>query len=242
MIKYIQYEVKNALGNIFTVIFGFIFPALITLIFYFAFSSSNQGDNLEQFKIGMFVSNLMIAPLAILLIGFSALFSQEIEKQVALRMSLLGYDEKKQFLAKFIAQFLVMMASLIVYSMIVYPVLNIKSFNVIGLFMIGLLILILSFSIFMIAFGLSMLAKKFSIAYGISMSTYFIVLVLSGMMGVSSDNLPVGLKEVSLALPTTHIVKHGYQLWMHISFDSWGLILSMSGCLIFSVVLFNRFN
>lgn len=237
MNKYIIYEVKNALGNIFTIIFGFIFPILMTLILFFAFSGDLEGIALENMKISMFVTNMIIVPLAILFIGFSALFSQEIERKVTLRMSLYGYTEIKQLQAKFVAQFLVVFLSLLIYCVVLIPIIGLEAPSLIGLLLIVIFLLIISFTFYVFAFAISLLAKKFSIAFGLTMSLYFIIMILSGMMGVSSNQLPIGLKEVSQVLPTTHLVNHSVELWHNYAFNMTGLMISTASLLLMSLLL-----
>lgn len=66
------------------------------------------------------------------------------------------------------------------------------------------------------------------------MSTYFIILILSGMMGIRSEQLPVGLKQISAILPTTHAANHAVNLWNNTSFNPLPLILSFTGFVLVS--------
>jgi|SRR5690625_1770949 len=238
MKKEIIYEVKNILGNIFTIIFGFIFPTLMTIILYNAIKADINITDINYLKIHLFVSNAVMIPLAIVFVGFVALFSQEIEKGVVLRMSLFGYTEKRQLKAKFISQLIVVFISLLLYSIIIIPVLKIPEINMLGFVYILISYLILTVLFFIIGFSISLLTKRFSVSFGITMSLYFIIMILSGMMGVSSDDLPFLLKQISYVLPTNHLIKNSYNLWNNIGFELTGLIISFIIFIIISTVLY----
>lgn len=213
MQRYIKYELLNSFGNFFSILFGIIFPILMTLLLYFIFNQQIPAEGMEQFSVQLFVTNLLISPLAIIFIGFASLFSQEIEKEITVRMSLFGYSEKKQMLAKFVAQSIMAALSMTFYAVIVIPILKIPAPSFFGLsvFLIG--IFLLSFSLFLAAYGLSLLLKKFSITFGVVMSVYFLIMILSGMMGIQTNQLPKPIQGIAKLLPTTHMIQDIPKLW-----------------------------
>lgn len=209
----IKYEIRNTLGNIFSIIFGVIFPILLTILIF----KGNQGNipeqGLQQFKTIMFVSNLLMGPLAMIFVGFAALFSQEIQKGVNLRMLLFGVNHRQQITSKFIAQMLVIVLNVILYSVIIGTVLHVPAIDFKTFIVLGLAFTIFSFCLFLMAYAISLLAKKFSITYGITMSIYFGTMILSGMMGIRPENFPKFIRVISDLLPTTHIVDVVPKLW-----------------------------
>ena len=90
MKRYVVYEIRNSLGNIFAIVFGVFFPTMMTVFLYHAIGAKMPSITQEAFAINIFVSNLLMSPLALVFIGFSALFSQEIDQDVTNRMNLSG--------------------------------------------------------------------------------------------------------------------------------------------------------
>lgn len=226
MKQLIKYEVKNSLGNIFAIIFGIVFPIFMTILFYSIYTTSVPKEAIEVFTTQLFVTNMLMAPLALLFIGFSAMFSQEIEKDVTTRMVLFGFSEDKQMRAKFIAQFIVLLVALTLYCAVVIPVLKINAPTAFALIILALAILVLSFFFFVLAYAIAITARKFSITYGITMSFYFAVMVLSGMMGVQYDQLPKFVQPIANFLPTTHIARDIPKMWQVSTYNLMPMIQS----------------
>lgn len=238
MLKYIKYEIKNALGNIFSIIFGIIFPIFMTILFSFVLKEQIDLAPEGVVATKLFITNALMSPLALVLIGFSALFSQEIEKDITTRMSLFGYDEKKQLVAKFVAQITVMIISLIIYSLTVLPIIHIQTPSIFGITIFVLAIFLLALGFFVLAYGISILAKRFSVTYGITMSLYFATMVLSGMMGIQYQQLPTILQGVSNMLPTTHITQDIPQLWKANSYNLAPLLQSLIFLICFASIIY----
>lgn len=226
MKQYVLYEVRNSLGNIFAIIFGIFFPTMMTVFLYYAIGAKMPDVTKDAFAVQIFVTNLQMSPLALVFIGFSALFSQEIEQDVTTRMTLFGYTETKQMKAKLIAQIAVLIFSLVIYCMVVIPSLRIPAPSIYGLLVFVASIIVLTVCFYLLAYGISLLAKKFSITYGITMSLYFLIMIFSGMMGISSDQLPKAMRLFSNLLPTTHIVSDIPQLWNSNSYNLAALVQS----------------
>lgn len=226
MKRLITYEIKNSIGNIFAVIFGIIFPIFMTMLFFLIYKSKIPADATGSFFTQLFITNMLMSPLALVFIGFSALYSQEIEKDVITRMTLFGHSESQQMRAKFVAQFVVLTLSITLYCLVIVPVLGVEAPSLYGLIVLVASILALTISFFLIAYGISLLARKFSITYGITMSLYFAIMVLSGMMGVQPSDLPPAVQNISNLLPTTHMIQDIPKLWTLNSYNIAPLIQS----------------
>lgn len=236
--KYIKYELLNTLGNFFSILFGVIMPTMMTLLFYFIFSKELPVEAMGKFSIQIYVTNLLMAPLAVIFIGFAALFSQEIEKEVTVRMSLFGYTEKKQMQMKFLAQAIVVTLSILIYTMIVAPILKLPLPSIFGFLVVAVSMCLLSFGLFIAAYGISLLMKKFGPTFGIVMTVYFAIMMLSGMMGVQYNQLPAPVQTIAKLLPTTHMVQDIPKLWTKSQYNLMPLIQSMLFLLAICVLLY----
>lgn len=238
MKRYVKYELLNSLGNFFSILFVIIFPIVMTLLFYSIFNQQIPANHLAQFSTQLFVTNLLISPLAVIYIGFAALFSQEIEKEVTVRMALFGYSEKKQMQAKFLAQAIMSSVSIFIYIVAVIPFLELPVPTAFGLIVFVIGICLLSFSLFLAAYGICLLMKKFSTTFGLVMSTYFLIMILSGMMGIQTNQLPKSIQSIAKLLPTTHMIQDMPKLWEKTTYNLMPMIQSMLFLFALSVLLY----
>lgn len=237
MKRYVVYEIRNSLGNIFAIVFGVFFPTMMTVFLYHAIGAKMPDITQEAFAVNIFVSNLLMSPLALVFIGFSALFSQEIDQDVTNRMNLFGYTETKQMKAKLLAQIAVLVFSLAIFCAVVIPSLQIPAPSLYGLLVFVSSVVILTICFYLLAYGISLLARKFSVTYGITMLMYFLIMIFSGMMGITSDQLPKSMRFFSDLLPTTHIVRDVPKLWNMNSYNLAALMQSFLFFMAFSILV-----
>ena len=237
MKRYVVYEIRNSLGNIFAIVFGVFFPTMMTVFLYHAIGAKMPSITQEAFAINIFVSNLLMSPLALVFIGFSALFSQEIDQDVTNRMNLFGYTETKQMKAKLLAQIAVLVFSLAIFCAVVIPSLQIPAPSLYGLLVFVSSVVVLTICFYLLAYGISLLARKFSVTYGITMLLYFLIMIFSGMMGITSDQLPKSMRFFSDLLPTTHIVRDVPKLWNMNSYNLAALMQSFLFFMAFSILI-----
>ncbi|MGV8980851.1 ABC transporter permease [Clostridium sp.] len=215
----IKYEFRNLLGNIFTIIFGVFFPIGITLFFGKALVANVPVDMREVFVTGIFITSSLIIPLASILVGYSAVFSQELEKNIPLRFRLFGYSEKTVLISKICANLIFITLSLILYTLVVCSVLKVQMPCLSSaLILIGSLYL-LSIFLFVLAHGIALYFKKFGPTYAITMMLYFAIMILSGMFGVQAKNFPDAIKAVAYVLPTTYISGEFIDFWQGGSYN-----------------------
>ena len=212
MKKYIIYEIKNNLGNFMGVFFGFILPIFMTILFYYVFKGQVAGD-VAGFGTQMVLQNLMMIPMALVLIGFSATFSSEIEQGVTLRLVLLHYNHKKQILAKFIGQFLTVLFSIILFCTVCLCIIPMKTPNIQILISYIICFFLLIVLFYLLAYSIASLTRKFSSAFGITMGLYFAVMILSGMMGVETNQFPGAMRFFSNLLPTSQMTQIFPKVW-----------------------------
>ena len=197
----ILYELRNINGNFYVHFFGMIFPVLMSVIFSKVYGNQVQEAIRQEVATSIAISMSMMCPMSIVLIGYAANYSQEVEKGVPLRMRLFGYQEKSMILAKMIAQLIFLTIALVVYGvceMLLIDVIRPAISSLICL--VGCLYL-------------AELLKKFGPTYAVSMGLYFLFMILCGMMGISTSQLPKALQIVSKTLPMSYIGNDFVDFW-----------------------------
>lgn len=201
----IKYELRNLIGNIFTLIFGVAFPIGITLFFGTAMAGKVPVDAKEVFITSIFITSSLIIPLACILVGYSATFSQELEKNIPLRFRLFGYSEKTVLASKICANLIFITLSLVLYTVVICSLLKVQVPSISSALILIVSLYLLSTFLFILAHGIALFFKKFGPTYAITMGLYFGIMVLSGMFGVEAKDFPGPLKAVAYSLPTTYI-------------------------------------
>lgn len=223
----VKYELRNLIGNIFTLIFGLVFPIFMAIFLGGIIGGQVPAEARELVITNIFISNSLIIPLATVFIGYSATFSQELEKNIPLRFRLFGYSEKTLVLSKIIAYLIFMTISLVVYSIVSYLALDIQlpSFRTAIILIISLYVLAIIF--FVLSHGISLLIKKFGPTYAITMILYFAIMILSGMFGVQPKNFPEPLMKVAYLFPTTYVASDFGDFWRGGSYNFMPYIQSL---------------
>lgn len=140
--------------------------------------------------------------------------------------------------AKFLAQLIMSSLSVSIYVAAVTPFLTLPKPSTFGLLVFVASICILSFSLFLAAYGISLLMRKFSTTFGTVMSVYFLIMILSGMMGIQTNQLPQAVQVVAKLLPTTHMVQDIPKLWEKTRYNLMPMIQSILFLLAVSVILY----
>jgi ABC-2 type transport system permease protein len=215
----VKYELRNISGNIFTIIFGVFFPILLTLFFGTAMVDRVPEDMKEIFITNIFITSSMIIPLATLLVGYSAVFSQELEKNIPLRFRLFGYTEKTVLISKICANLIFITASFLVYIIVVCSIINVQRPTLSAAIIFIVSLYLLATTLFILAHGIALHLKKFGPTYAITMLLYFGIMVLSGMFGIQAKDFPDPLKAVAYTLPMTYISGDFIDFWQGGSYN-----------------------
>lgn len=215
----IKYELRNIVGNIFTLIFGVFFPIGFTIFLGTVMASKVSGDMKDTFVANIFISSSLIIPLATLLVGYSAVFSQELEKNIPLRFRLFGYSERTVLISKICANLIFMTLSFVLYAAAVCSVLKVKTPAFSSALILIVSLYLFSVFLFILAHGIALFFKKFGPTYAISMLLYFGIMILSGMFGVQAKDFPDALKVVAYTLPTTYISGEFAGFWQGGSYN-----------------------
>lgn len=218
-VQMVWYEVRNLNGNLMSHFFGIIFPNLMSLLISKAACAQIPADMREQAVTSIMLSMSLIMPMSTMLLGYGALYSQEVEKGVPLRMHLFGISEKSLLLAKIAAHFILLTVEIIIFAVFHAAVMDVQKPAIssvicllVSLYAVALLFLVLSHAI-------ANIFRKFSFTFGIEMALYFIMMVLTGMMGVKTEQLPELLQKMAKTLPMTYISSDFVDFWQGGSYN-----------------------
>lgn len=223
----VLYELRNINGNFMTHFFGIVFPNMMTLIFAKTIGIQAPEAVKDRVMVSIMLSMSLIIPLSIMLIGYGALYSQEVENGVPLRMRLFGFRERSLLAAKIIAHMILMTAAFVLFAVfqmltmdIPKPAASSVICLLVSLYLIGMILLV-------IAHSLADIFRKFGITFGITMTVYFVLMVLTGMMGISTEQLPRALQKVAATLPMTYISNDFADFWTGGSYNFMPFIQSL---------------
>lgn len=242
----IFYEIRNAGGNFMTLFFGIAFPILMSVIMTHTIGSQMPDTVRQTFNTSMVISFSLIGPMAIVLLGYAANYSQEIEKGVPLRMRLFGYQERSLITAKAIAQLVFLTIALVIYGVADSILINIQKPAFSSLLCLIVCLYLLSVIFFVQAHAFASIFKKFGPTYAVTMSLYFGGMILCGMMGISTKQLPKAMRLIADTLPMTYICNDFIDFWQGGSYNFVPLIQSflflgaVSGILLLFAVYQNK--
>lgn len=222
----IIYELRNLAGNPFTAFFGIIFPCLMLMIITGAMIKDIPSSMVTEVNTQIFISISLIIPMAVVLLGHSSNYSQELEKEIPLRMKLFGFSEKSMMLAKAIAQGIAMTIGIIIYVVFSIIFITLKAPTAWGAVCLILCQYSLGILFFAFAHGVASIFKKFGPTYAITMFFYFGAMILCGMMGVATDELPKSMQYLAGMLPMSYISSDFIDVWNGQSYNFGPMIQS----------------
>ena len=233
----VKYELRNLLGNIFVLIFGFIFPIFMSIFLGNLIGAQVPEEAKDTVVTNIFISNSLMLPLATVFVGYSATFSQELEKNIPLRFRLFGYSEKNLVASKIVAYLIFMTVAMVIYTLVSALGLKIlvPSFSS-AFILIGSLYL-LSIILFVLAHGIALFIKKFGLTYAITMILYFGIMILSGMFGVQAKDFPEPLMKIAYLFPTTYISSEFIDFWQGGSYNFMPYIQSLILCIAIAMII-----
>lgn len=212
-LKMVLYELRNLNGNLMPHFFGIIFPNLMCLLLPKTLGQLPDEVRNEVIT-SIMLSMAMVIPMSIMFLGYGAVYSQEVERGIPLRMRLFGYEEKSVIQAKIIAHLILLTVALVIFGVFQIGVTKVPRPTfpaflclVVSIYLLGVVFLIISHA-------LAGIFKKFAIVFGLEMMIYFLILILCGMMGVKTSALPGVLQKIAGTLPMTYISSNDFaQFW-----------------------------
>lgn len=211
--RLISYEIRNVLGNPFIYMFGVFFPVMMLFLITKSMQSEVPASMITKMNTSVFITMSLIIPMAVVLLGYSANYSQELEKEIPLRMQLFGFAPRTTLLAKIAAQLVVMTAASVFYVVVAYATIDLQVPRFSSALCLILCHIVLCAIFFALAHGVATLFKKFGLTYVIMMVFYFGTMVLCGMMGIRTEMLPGALQKLALLLPMSYISSDFIDFW-----------------------------
>ena len=198
------FEFRKVIGNPYVHIFGVGMPVLMMIIITRAVMSQVAGRAmLEEANTSVFLGIGALIPMATIFMG-STLF---------------GIRAGVSICNRILSEIIFMILAFLVYFGVGYAAVDLKAPTLSG----GLLYLVCIFSfsviLFCLSHAISSLLRKFSLTYCVTMLLYFGMMVLSGMMGISYDNMPLAVQTVAKLLPVTYINRDFYIVWKGESYN-----------------------
>lgn len=217
--RMVLYELRNLNGNLMPHFFGIIFPNFMCYFLAQSVGSGVPAAMRQEVVTTVVLTMTLVMPMAIMLLGYGAIYSQEVEREIPLRMHLFGLEEKSIVLAKIIAHFILLTIAFAIFAIFQLAVMDIQKpaplsllCLVVSLYAIGVIFLV-------IAHALANLLRKFSLTFGITMGLYFFLMIITGMMGMRTEQLPEGLQRVAWTLPMTYISNDFIDFWQGGSYN-----------------------
>lgn len=224
--RMVLYELRNINGNLMPHFFGIIFPNIMCFLLSKTVASQVPEAVRGTANTSIMLSMSLVIPMSIMFLGYGALYAQEVEREIPLRMRLFGYGIGAEVMAKVLAHLIFMTIALIVYGLFQGLVMDMERPTVpaflcwvLSLYLIGVACLVL-------AHGIAGIFRKFSLTFGINMILYFMMMILTGMMGINTDQLPRVLQKCAALLPMTHISNDFVDFWQGGSYHFMPLIQS----------------
>lgn len=231
------YEIRNINSNFMVHFFGVIFPCFLSVIMTKAIGDSVPEAMYEEVVTSIMLSMIMIVPMAICLIGYGCMYAGEVEKGIPLRMRLFGYDEKTLIGAKLIVHLLFMTVALVIYALFQIVFMDIQSPKPMALIWLLLFLYLIAACLLVMAHAIANLIRRFNIAFGILLGIYFFFMIIGGMMGIQTSQLPKWLQAIAKALPMTYICNDYIDFWQGRSFPFMSFIQALIFFAAFSGVL-----
>jgi len=211
--RLVKYELRNISGNIFTIFFGIAFPIIMSVLISGTFLNQIPESMRPNAVTAVFITMSLIVPMAILLIGYAANYSQELEKDIPLRLNLFGFSERSMLIAKMIAHLIFMTGALIIYSIADIILLDIQVPKLSSALCLIASLYLLAIVLFVLAHGIATFFRKFGPTYAVTMLLYFGFMILCGMMGIAVDQLPKVLQTIAKVFPMTYISSDFIGFW-----------------------------
>lgn len=238
MNKYtIKYEFLNTLYNGYAFFFGAIFPVALTHLIKIGVLADVPKEYLSEATTGIFIGMAMYVPLASIFLSHASTYANEVDKNIPERIMLYGFSERDILLNKLVASYIFFTFCMLVYILGTVPFLDIAKPHGASFIVWILCLYLMSGMLMAIAHGIATLIRKFGPTYGVVMALYFVIIILSGYMGVPISKLPRGLRAVSDLLPTSNLGNDYINFWLGKDYDFAPLVQSMIFFMVFSLVI-----
>ena len=199
------YEIRNATGNVFAIFFGVIFPLFMSILFANVIAGQVPVSLQMDARTSIFLSMMMIIPMATTFIGYAATYSQEIENNIHLRLDLFGIRKHTALAAKLLANLVFLLVSTGVYFAVDLSLIKIYTPTAGAVLLVIFVVILLGALLLIIAHSIANIMGKFSRTYAVTMLLYFGSMILCGMMGLQVSDFPPVIQTIAKLLPMTYM-------------------------------------
>ena len=211
--RLIRHELVGLASNWFIPFFGVVFPLLLGILLASIALADVPEAYLPEARTGLMLSISQIIPLAVVLLGHSASYSQELENKIPLRMRLFGFPEHVTLSAKLIAEFVFMTFAIILYVTVFFSIYELIDPTPKAAIVTVLAVYLEGFISFMLAHGIANFFRKFGPTYAVTMVIYFAFMMIGGMMGVQLNQMPAALRFIASYLPFSYFSQDFVDVW-----------------------------
>lgn len=210
----ILFELRNITGSPYVHLFGIAMPILMSyIVIRTACAEAADQETIAVISTSVFLGMGAIIPLAIALMGYAATRAQEMERGIPERLELFGIGSGTTLRSRIAAELIFIFAVFILYFIYGCLFLTLKAPALSGIAIYTACMLALTVIFLCIAHGIATFLKKFGPTYCLVMIFYFVIMLFSGMMGLSFDSMPTGIRAIAKLLPTTYINNDIYTIW-----------------------------
>ncbi len=221
----ILYELRNVTGNPFVHIFGVGMPVLMSiLITHMVTMEMSDAAMAKTVSTSVFLGIGALIPLATILMGYSVMQAQDLEKGIPERLKLFG--NSVTICNRAVSELIFMLAAFLIYFIAGSCFIGLEAPVVSGWVLYAFCMVVFSVLCFIMAHGLACLLKKFSVTYCGVMIIYFAFMIFGGMMGVDYENMPGWMQGVAKLLPVTYFNRDFYEIWTGKAYDFMPMVQS----------------
>lgn len=216
----ILFELRNVTGNPYVHIFGIGMPILMAFIITRVVASEVTNVSiLATVKTTVFLGIGALIPMATILMGYAVSCAQEMEKGIPQRLELFGVSSKESLCNRAVSEGIFMLFAFLIYFLCGALFMDLQTPVVSGAILYAVCIIGISLIFFCLAHALAALLKRFGITYCVTMMIYFGFMILSGMMGITYENMPAAMQTAAKLLPTTYINRDFISIWKGESYN-----------------------
>lgn len=212
-VSLVIYELRNINGNLMPHFFGIVFPNIMCFLLARVVGSQMPEGMQREAATSIMLTMSLVMPMSTLFLGYGCLYSNEIEKGIPIRMRLFGFHPASEITAKIIAQLIFLTIAFVIFGIFQVTVMDVlrPAFASLlcllaSLYLLGILLMVISHSI-------ATMCRSFSLTFGITMFLYFAFMILTGMMGIQTDQLPQAMQAIARTLPMTYISSDFIDFW-----------------------------
>lgn len=224
----LAYEIRNTVGNIFIVIFGVFFPLFMSLLFCKVIAGQVPADQRREVSTSIFLSMMMIIPMATMFIGYAATYAQELENNIPLRLDLFGISKRSVLAAKLLANLIFLLVATGIYFAVDVPLIEMYTPTIGAVLLLIALVVLLGGILLVLSHSIANLFGKFGPTYAVTMLLYFGFMLICGMMGIQVTQFPKFLQNIANLIPMTYMGTDFIKIWKGESYDPAHFILSFA--------------